>query len=299
MESDSLPRFLRTLSKVFSSKCNVTQEEMEKELEKEILMMVDEGNEMGALKEQTHRVINNVFAFADLAAGDVMTHRTDMVAVSENAAISEVVKTAIDTGFSRIPVYQESVDHIIGVICVKDLLCLIGADNEVVDKADIKTFQRDIIYLPKTLSCKEVSRRLSEKKMQMAVIIDEYGGTAGVVTMEDIIESIVGNIQDEYDNEEEDLIENPDGTFIIDGMADVSKILPKLGLELPDDDDFDEIRTMSGFIVNLLGHIPEPDETPEVLYEGVLFAGLVIEDMCITKIKATAATLSQEIKAQK
>jgi putative hemolysin len=249
--------------------------------EEEILMMVDAGSETGVIEEQAHKMINNVFEFDDLTADDVMTHRTDITAVSSSALVSEVVKSAIDTGFSRIPVYEESVDRIIGVICVKDLLCLVGSVHA--DDADLKTFMREGIYLPETLPCGEVFKRLAAKKKQMAVIIDEYGGTAGLVTMEDIVEAIVGSIQDEYDDEEEDLIREKDDTFTIDGAASPDDILPQLGIALPPDADFD---TMSGFVVDLLGRIPGEDERPDTEYEGVRFTVLVTEDKRITKIKA-------------
>ncbi|MCL2054697.1 MAG: hemolysin family protein [Oscillospiraceae bacterium] len=275
MESDSLPGFTRLFSKLFSSKSNVT--------EKDILLLVEEGSESGVIEEQAHKMINKVLEFRDLTAGDIMTHRTDVTAVCSAASVSEVVKASIGTGFSRLPVYEESVDRIIGIICVKDLLCLIGSAQA--DETDIKTFIRKTIYLPKTLSCRQVFTRLTLNKMQMAVIIDEYGGTAGLVTMEDVVEAIVGNIQDEFDAEEEEaLIRESDGVFIIDGAASPDDILHQLGIILPEDNDFE---TMSGFVIDLLGRIPEENETPEAEREGVKFKVLSTGDMRIAKIKAT------------
>ena len=188
MESDGLSGFARALSKLFgASRGNVTEEE--------ILMMVDAGNETGVIEEHEREMINNIFEFDDLAIDGVMTHRTDITAVNSNALVSEVVGIALESGFSRIPVYEESIDRIVGIICVKDLLCLVG--DAAADEKDIKTFMREIICLPQTLPCREAFKRLTAKKMHMAVIIDEYGGTAGIVTMEDMLEAIVGNIQDE------------------------------------------------------------------------------------------------------
>ena len=249
--------------------------------EEEILLMVDAGNETGVIEEAQREMINNVFEFDDLILSDVMTHRTDVIAVEDTAGVSEVVNASIGSGFSRIPVYEDTVDHIIGIICVKDLLCLVG--SEAAESADIKHFVRDIIYLPESVSCGEAFKRLTAEKMQMAVVIDEYGGTAGLVTMEDIVETIVGNIQDEYDDETEEIIQISEGIYTIDGTADPEEIMGKLGAELPEEDKFD---TMSGFIVELLGRIPEEDENPTVEYGDILFTVLLTEDKCIAKIKA-------------
>ncbi|MBQ8787409.1 MAG: HlyC/CorC family transporter [Oscillospiraceae bacterium] len=249
--------------------------------EEEILLMVDAGNETGVIEESQREMINNVFEFDDLILSDVMTHRTDVVAVEDTAGVSEVVNASIGSGFSRIPVYEDTVDHITGIICVKDLLCLVG--SEAAESADIKSFVRDIIYLPESVPCGEAFKRLTAEKMQMAVVIDEYGGTAGLVTMEDIVETIVGNIQDEYDDEAEEIIQISEDTYTIDGTADPEEIMGKLGAELPEENKFD---TMSGFIVELLGRIPEEDENPSVGYGNVMFTVLLTEDKCITKIKA-------------
>lgn len=249
--------------------------------EEEILLMVDAGNETGVIEESQREMINNVFEFDDLILSDVMTHRTDIVAVEDTDGVSEVVNASIGSGFSRIPVYEDTIDHITGIICVKDLLCLVG--SEAAEGADIKSFVRDIIYLPESVPCGEAFKRLTAEKMQMAVVIDEYGGTAGLVTMEDIVETIVGNIQDEYDDEAEEIIQISDDTYTIDGTADPGEIMGKLGAELPEEDKFD---TMSGFIVELLGRIPEEDESPSVEYAGIRFTALLTEEKCITKIKA-------------
>lgn len=249
--------------------------------EEEILMMVDAGNETGVIEESQREMINNVFEFDDLTVSDIMTHRTDITAVEMSAKVSEVVNAAISSGFSRIPVYEETIDHIAGMICVKDLLCLVGSESA--EDTEAKSFMRDIIYLPESVPCGEAFKRLSSQKMQMAAVADEYGGTAGLVTMEDIVERIVGNIRDEYDDEEARLTKISEDTYVIAGMADPEEILPVFGIELPEENDFD---TMNGFIAELLGRIPEENENPSVQYGGVLFTVLLTEDRCIVKIKA-------------
>lgn len=268
----------RLLAPIFGGKGLSEQDHV---TEEEILMMVDAGSETGALEESQRKMINNVFEFDDLTVSDIMTHRTDITAVESSAKVSEVVNAAISSGFSRIPVYEETIDRIVGIICVKDLLCLVG--SEAAENSDVKGFLRDIVYLPESVPCKEAFKRLSEKKMQMAAVADEYGGTAGLVTMEDIIERIVGSIRDEYDEEEVRLNKISDDTYVIDGSADPEEILPVFGIELPEGNGFD---TMNGFIAELLGRIPEENENPSARYENVLFTVLVTEDKRITKIKA-------------
>ncbi len=258
--------------------------------EEEILMMVDAGNETGVIAEEQKEMINNIFEFNDLSVSDIMTHRTDVTAVEASASVSKIVNASISSGFSRIPVYKDSIDHIIGMICVKDLLCMLGTDAS--SEATAQNFIRDVIYVPESMACGELFKKLTEKHMQMAVVADEYGGTAGVVTMEDVVESIVGNIQDEYDDESEDIIKISDDTYTIDGMAEPDSVLETLGITLPEDNDFD---TMSGFIINLLGRIPESGESPSVVYENVKFTVLIVEDMCITKLKATIINENQDI----
>lgn len=269
---------IRGISRIFGVK---TASEKDVVTEEEIMMMVDAGNETGVIEESQREMINNIFEFDDITVSGVMTHRTDIVAVKISAGVSDVVNAAISSGFSRIPVYEDNIDHIVGMICVKDLLCLVG--SEAAEGAEVKNFVREIIYLPESVPCGEAFKRLTAKKMQMAVIIDEYGGTAGLVTMEDIVETIVGNICDEYDDEEEELTKVSEDTYTIAGTADPEEILGKFGIELPEAGVFD---TMSGFIVELLGRIPEENENPSVKYENLLFTVLVTEDKRIEKLKA-------------
>lgn len=249
--------------------------------EEEILMMIDAGNETGSIESSEREMINNVFEFHDMTVSDVMTHRTDVVAVSQEAEVSEAVVAAINSGFSRIPVYKDSIDHIIGIIYVKDLLCLIGTQST--EGISVKNFLRDAEFVPESCMCGELFKKLTAGKLQFAVAVDEYGGTAGIVTMEDLVEAIVGNIQDEYDNEAEELTRISDNTYTISGTADAADIMETLGSPLPEDSEFD---TMSGLVIDLLGYIPEEDDTPSVVYKNITFTVLLTEDMRIVRIKA-------------
>lgn len=271
-------------AKLFGISTDTTREVV---TEEEILMMVDAGNETGVLEESQCEMINNIFEFGDLQISDVMTHRTDIIALEENVKITNVVSTAINSGKSRIPIYKGDIDNIIGLIYIKDLLCLVGI-NDTTNFA-LNDFMRDVLYVPATNKCGDVLRRLIAMKGQLAVAVDEYGGTAGLVTMEDLLEEIVGNMQDEYDDEDEEITKISDGVFIIDGTAAPESILAQLGTKLEDEnDDYD---TMGGFIIDLLGRVPIDGETPEVIYNDITFTVLLTEEKRVVKIKAQ--TISQ------
>lgn len=258
--------------------------------EEEILMMVDAGNETGVIEESQRTMINNVFEFGDLTASDVMTHRTDISAAEISSSIGDVVNIAISTGFSRIPVYEETIDRITGIINVKDLLCLIGSEDA--SAFELKSFMRDVCYVPESGSCGDVFKELTSKRQGLAVVLDEYGGTAGIVTTEDLVEAIVGNIRDEYDDESEDIVKISDGVYIADGTADPYKTLGSIGISLPEDGDFD---TVSGFVISLLdGHIPSEDEKPVAYWDGAELSVLVTEDMVIKKLKITIPEKEKE-----
>ena len=249
--------------------------------EEDIIQMVEEGNETGVIEESQREMINNIFEFDDIVVSDVMTHRTEIVAVEVEEPISSVIHTVIQEGYSRMPVYQGNIDNIVGILMAKDLLCLAGQDN--LEHYHIRHFMREVVFVPETAKCKHVLQEMALKKSQLAVVVDEYGGTAGIVSMEDILEEIVGNIQDEYDEEEIEMRKVSDAVYIIKGTADPDDILPQLGVTLPEGREFD---TMSGFVVELLGRIPVAEETPSVQYESVLFTVLLIEDNWVSKIKA-------------
>ena len=228
--------------------------------EEDIIQMVEEGNETGVIEESQREMINNIFEFDDIVVSDVMTHRTEIVAVEVEEPISSVIHTVIQEGYSRMPVYQGNIDNIVGILMAKDLLCLAGQDN--LEHYHIRHFMREVVFVPETAKCKHVLQEMALKKSQLAVVVDEYGGTAGIVSMEDILEEIVGNIQDEYDEEEIEMRKVSDAVYIIKGTADPDDILPQLGITLPEGREFD---TMSGFVVELLGRIPEAEEMAEEL----------------------------------
>lgn len=247
--------------------------------EEEILMMVDEGEERGVIEEATSEMISNVFEFDDITAGEIMTHRTEISAVDEEDTIADVLQIAIEEGYSRIPVYREGLDNIVGVCYVKDLLKYVG--KNLPEKLPLTAVMRQTLYIPEAKKCGELLQDLQRCKVQMAVVVDEYGGTAGIVTMEDLLESIVGNIQDEFDNEEEDVVKLSDTTFTVDGTTDIDELSELLGVQLPEG-DYD---TVGGMLLENLGHIPKENEHPMVPIAGYSFTVEKIEERRIAKVR--------------
>lgn len=250
----------------------------EKVTEEEIRMMVDVGEEKGVIEGSQKEMINNIFEFDDITAEDIMTPRTDLSALDVEDPIIEALRMAVDEGYSRLPVYEEDIDHIIGILYIKDLLPYVG--QTVPAEVSIRHLMREAYFVPGTKRCGELFTELTEKHTQMAVVVDEYGGVAGIVTMEDLLESIVGNIQDEFDHEEEEVTQTGENTFEVDGSIDMDELTDLLGTDLPEG-DYD---TLAGFILNELGRLPADGEQPEVTYENLTFKVLQMEERRIERV---------------
>lgn len=247
--------------------------------EEEIRMMVDVGQEKGVIEDHQKEMINNIFEFDDIDVTEIMTHRTDMIAVEDTDTLEDVVNLSIEHGYSRIPVYHEDQDNIVGIIYIKDLL-------QYVSKALPKTksptdVMRPAHYVPFSKNCGELFTELTEKRVQMAVVVDEYGGTAGIVTVEDLVEAIMGNIRDEYDDEEEEIVEERENLFTIDGTAYIEEVNELVGDIIPEG-DYD---TLGGFIISQLGFLPKDGDMNEVVYENVKFTILNVEERRIGKVR--------------
>ena len=243
----------------------------------------DDGDD-SVIEQTSAQMINNIFEYDNLTAADVMTHRTNIVGADISITLDDLIYLALDMGFSRIPVYNESIDKIIGIVIVKDLLCLVGKED--ISTFNVKDFLRDVIFLPEACPCTDTFQSLTSLKSGMAVVVDEYGGTAGIVTLEDIIEAVMGNIQDEYDDEKSEIIKVGEEQYDIDGETDPEDVFELFGIELPEEHEYE---TIAGFVTDKLGYIPEGDELvpPAVEYEGVSLVVLTVEDRCIHKIRAT------------
>ncbi len=254
--------------------------------EEEILMMVDVGEEKGVIENVQKEMINNVFEFNDLDAGDIMTHRTDMTAVDvSDTTFEELIDLAIETGYSRVPVYEEDQDNIIGVVYVKDLLRYAG--KKLPEQNALRLIMRDAYFVPETKPCGELFAEMSQKRVQMAVVVDEYGGTAGILTLEDLVEAIMGNIQDEYDNEGDEISRIDDNTFTVDGVTDIDEVNELIGADLPEG-DYD---TLGGYIISRLHYLPKDGEMNVVKFENITFTVLNVEDKRIGKIRVEISPL--------
>lgn len=265
-----------TIVKLFGVDPSADEEQV---TEEEILMMVDVGEEKGVIENTQAEMINNIFELDDIDAGDIMTHRVDMTAVEADEPISEVLKVAIEDGYSRIPVFDDDPDNIVGMVYVKDLLEYVG--KELPTDKSIREVMREAYFVPETKKGGELFAEMSEKHIQMAIVVDEYGGTAGLVTLEDIIESIVGNIQDEYDDEDEEIAKINDTTFTVEGNTDIDEVDELVGAEIPQE-DYD---TLAGFIISQLGYLPKDGDMDTVEFENLKFTVLSVEDKRIAKVR--------------
>ena len=260
--------------------------EEENVTEDEIRMMVDLGGEKGAIDEDEQEWIQNVFDFGDSSVRESMTPRSDMDALDIESTDGEILEMIQETGRSRFPVYEESVDTILGILNVRDYLL----DRNAGKNTALKDLLRPAYFVPETMKADNLFKEMQKEKAHIAVVVDEYGGTAGLVTMEDLLEEIVGNIQDEFDNEDEDLVATEDG-FVAAGSADLEEVFEAFGLEPPDEDedgeaDFD---TVGGLIIDRLGRIPAAGEDVTLEYGGLEFTVLEVEDRRVGKVKCTRA----------
>ncbi len=256
--------------------------------EEEIRMMVDVGQEKGVIEDIQKEMINNIFEFDDIDVTDIMTHRTDMIAVEDTDTLHEVVELSIEHGYSRIPVYHEDQDNIIGIIYIKDLLKYVSeALPETKSPSDI---MRPAYYVPFSKNCGDLFGEMTEQRVQMAVVVDEYGGTAGIVTMEDLVEAIMGNIRDEYDDEEEEIVEESENLFTIDGTAYIEEVNELVGEIIPEG----EYDTLGGFIISLLGFLPKDGDMNEVEYKNLKFTILNVEERRIGKVRVELTPVDEE-----
>lgn len=265
-----------TVVKIFGIDPSADEEQV---TEEEILMMVDVGEEKGVIENTQAEMINNIFELDDIDAGDIMTHRVDMTAVEADEPISEVLKVAIEDGYSRIPVFDDAPDNIVGMVYVKDLLEYVG--KELPGDKSIREVMREAYFVPETKKCGKLFAEMSENHIQMAIVVDEYGGTAGLVTLEDIVESIMGNIQDEYDDETEEIAKINDTTFTVEGNTDIDEVDELVGAVIPQE-DYD---TLAGFIISQLGYLPKDGDMDTVEFDNLKFTVLSVEDKRIAKVR--------------
>lgn len=254
--------------------------------EEDIMSMVNEGHEQGVLEAGEAEMITNIFELNDKEAGDIMTHRKNLVALDGELSLHDAVDFILKEGYnSRYPVYEKDVDDIIGILHMKD--ALIAFDNKQNENRPIKEIEgllREAHFIPETRNIDTLFREMQSRKIHMVIVVDEYGQTAGIVTMEDILEEIVGNIMDEYDVDEEFIVQSEDGSYIINGMAPLDEVSKTLNIEF-EEEDYDSYDTINGLIISRLDRIPQEGEQTEVEISGYSFKILQVENKMIQTIR--------------
>ena len=259
-------------------------ENLENVTEEEIITMVNEGQEKGVLEEGEAKMINNIFEFGDKEAHDVMVHRSNIVGIDQNTSLEEAFKIMLNNNFSRYPVYDEDIDHIVGMIHLRDATIAYENDksNEPAIK-EIKNLMREAYFVPETRNVDALFKEMQANKIQFAIVVDEYGQTSGIITMEDIIEEIVGNIMDEYDEEEKQIERTSEDSYEVDGLALLDDLEDLLDITF----DTEDYETLNGFMIAQLHRLPVDNESGEVDYEGYHFKVLEAKNRVIRKVRIT------------
>lgn len=256
----------------------------EKAAEEEIRLMVDAGEEKGFIPENEKMMINNIFEFDDMEIDRVMTHRTDVVAVPHDISFQELVSIAAKERYTRLPVYEETLDNIIGILHIKSLLTFMEEESH--ENFDIDKLLIAPYFVPQYKTADALFKEMQTNRLHMAVVVDEYGGTAGVVTMEDLLEFIVGNIQDEYDDEEMEIQKISESEYIVEGTADFQTVMELLEVELDEDEEEDwDYDTIGGFVMGYLDKIPALGD--QFQFKNVQFEVMDIDDKRALKIRLT------------
>ena len=239
------PGIFEILSRFLSGKKRITEEELQE--------IMAAGEEEGLINEEENAMIQSILQFRNTVVREIMVPRTDMACISSDASVSEILGEIIACGHSRMPVYEETIDNIIGLVYAKDLLKYWGMEASAVNLTNII---RTPYFVPESKNLEELLQEFKRKRMHIAIVIDEYGGTSGLVTIEDILEQIVGDIQDEYDLEEEWIIQEKDGSVVVDARLPVEELEDHLMIEI----EREKFDTVSGYIYHLTGRIPHVQE---------------------------------------
>jgi gliding motility-associated protein GldE len=244
--------------------------------EERIRKFLSVGEEEGVIEADEKKMINSIFEFDDTIVKEIMVPRIDMVCVEVNDSLDKLKDIVIEEGLSRIPVYNDTIDNIVGIVYAKDLLPLL---QEEAPEMNIQKIMRPAYYVPETKKVDSLFTELKNKKIHMAVVLDEYGGTAGLVTIEDLLEEIVGEIHDEYDEEEKMIKKKSESEAVVDGRVDIDKLNKALDASFPEEN----YETISGFILSMLGYVPKAGE--EIKYENLVLTVEEVVQRRISKVK--------------
>ena len=252
--------------------------------EEEIISMVNEGHEQGLIQASEAEMISNIFEFGDKEAQDIMTHRNNIVAINAETSLKDAITFMLNGKNSRYPVFEENIDHIVGILHLKDALRFHGSlEKQDIPLRELEGLMREPCFVPQTKNIDELFREMQARKLQMVIVVDEYGQTDGLVAMEDILEEIVGNIMDEYDVESEYIEEKGKDEYVIEGKTPLEELEEKFGISFENE----EFETLNGFLISRFDKIPEPDEQFDVDYKGYNFKILSVENKMIQSVLVT------------
>ncbi len=249
--------------------------------EEEIISMVNEGHELGVLEAGEVEMITNIFEFGDKEASDIMTHRNNIMALDSQTPFKEALAFMLRESNSRYPVYEENLDHVTGVLYLKDAMRIHTSDEELNQPiGTVEGLFREAVFVPETKNIDDLFRSMQSQKNQMVIVMDEYGQTSGLVTMEDILEEIVGNIMDEYDPEENYIEEKGENEYVIEGMTRLEDLAERFGISFGET----EFETLNGYLISRLDRIPDEDENSEVEIDGYTFKIVKVEKNVIQSV---------------
>lgn len=262
------------------------QPEEENIIEEEIMHIVNDGHEQGYIEQKEAEMISNIFEFGDKEAKEIMTFRQKIIGVDVAMSLEEAVYFMLEESHSRFPLYEEDLDNIVGVLYFKDVVtCYLKKQN-----ITLREIARPAFFTHDTIHINELLKQMQEEQIHMAIVLDEYGQTDGIVALEDIIEVIVGDIYDEYDEEEEEITKlTGNDNYLIQGITRLDEVEELLNIQFPDED----IETINGFLLCQLGHLPESGENIEIQYEGYTFKPIDIHDNMIKQIKVSKVKESE------
>lgn len=265
----------------------------------EIINIVNEGHQQGELLDSEAEMITNIIEFGDKEAHDIMTHRKNIAAINADTTIKDCFEFVLNENYSRFPVYEDDIDNIIGIMHLRDFLKIYSdsykRNHTILELKDEMLFEPH--FIPGTRNINALFKSMQSEKVHMAIVVDEYGQTSGIVTMEDILEEIVGNIMDEYDEEEQYILRNNDGSYIMDGYTLLDDIEDLLDISFEGEDS----DTLSGFIISRMEHLPDDNEEFDTWYSNYRFRVMEVENKRIKKVRVIyqPANREDEIKGEK
>ena len=253
-------------------------------IENEIVSMLNEGQVQGEILESEAEMITNIFELDETSASEIMTHRKNICAIDGEMTLREAMNLILDEGFSRFPVYVDNIDNIIGIMHIKDAMRFY-VEGSALDKKvkDIEGLLQKVRFIPETSKINGIFKNMQADKMHMEVVVDEYGQTSGILCMEDILEEIVGNIFDEHDEVEFNIIKITDQIYHVKGLTPLEEITETIGINYEDED----YETLNGYLISKLDRIPEDDVGTEITEGGVTYRILSVDDKMISVVKIT------------